>query len=90
MFTQFPDAVYKAQLSPSVPIACVKVIGDMVTTAIVERQVGRICSAPSWKWKAIPQGDNAFLLGFLYLEDLQRVDGLELGVPLQAVKLILT
>ena len=83
MFTQFLDNVYKAQLSPNIPTACVTVHGgDVVTAATVEWQVARICPAPSWKWEAVPHGDKCFLLGFPSMEDLQRVDGLELCVPL--------
>ena len=52
--------------------------------------MSRICPAPSWKWEAVAHGVNCFLLGFPSMEDLQRVDGIELGVPMQAAKLVLS
>ena len=71
MFNQFPNSLYKAQLAVNPdPTACVVVHGETVTATTVESQVARICPAPSWKWEALPHGDNAFLLGFQSLEDL--------------------
>ena len=64
--------------------------GEAVSAATVESQVARICPVPSWKWEALAHGANSFLLGFPSMEDLQRVDGLELGVPRQAAKLVLS
>ena len=91
MFTQFPDSVYKEQSSShSIPTACVEVHGEAVSAATVETQVARICPATAWKWEALSYGANSFLLGFPSVEDLQWVDGLELGVPRQAAKLILS
>ena len=43
MFNQFPDSVYKEQLTPSIPTTCVKVVGEVVTAMTVERQVVHIC-----------------------------------------------
>ena len=71
MFTQFPDSVFKAQLAPNVvPTACVMVHGEAVTAEAVERQVSRICPAPSWKWEAVEHGVICFLLGVPSMEDL--------------------
>ena len=86
MFTMFPDSVYKAQIvANSDPTACVVVQGAAVSATTVERQVARI-----FPRAALPHGDNSFLLGFPSVEDLQRVDGLELCVPGQAAKLVIS
>jgi hypothetical protein len=44
--------------------------------------MARICPLSSqWKWEAIPHGEDAFLVSFPTVEDLQRMDGFQLGVP---------
>ena len=41
----------------------------------------RMCPTSSrWTWEAIPYGTDAFLIGFPSLEDLQRLDGFQMGV----------
>ena len=91
MFAQFPDSLHQDQLAPSgSPTALVTVQGVPVLAEVVERQVARICPNQSWKWEAVANGANSFLLGFPSAEDLMRVDGLELGVPGQASKLIIS
>ena len=58
---------------------------EVVSATTVERQVARI-----FPREALPHGDNSFFLGFPSVEDLQRVDGLELCVPGQAAKLVIS
>ena len=43
--------------------------------------MARICPIQSWRWEAVANGAGSFLLGFPSMEDLMRVDGLELDVP---------
>ena len=52
--------------------------------------MARICPTQSWRWEAVANGVGSFLLGFPSMEDLMRVDGLELGVPGQASKLVIS
>ena len=60
----------------------VKLVGDPVPAEAVQNLLARMCpSSPLWTWEAIPQGSDAFLIGLPSLEDLARVDGLQLGIP---------
>jgi hypothetical protein len=69
-----PDSVHKAHLAPTCsPTALVKTIQDLMKM---------ICPLNvQWKWEAVAHGDDAFLIGFPSSEDLQRVDGFQMGVP---------
>jgi hypothetical protein len=44
--------------------------------------VARRCSnKQQWKWEALPNGENEFLISLPSFEDLDRVDGIQVGVP---------
>jgi hypothetical protein len=78
-----PDNVFKPHLVPSgAPTALVRVSGDSVHAKIIQAQMARVCPGhPHWKWEAIPHGENAFTIAVPSTEDLQRIDGMQLGVP---------
>jgi hypothetical protein len=78
-----PDSVYKAHLAPKgLPTALIKVSGGTTSAEAVQSVLARICPLSSkWKWEAIPHGDDSFLVSFPTIEDLQRMDGFQLGVP---------
>jgi hypothetical protein len=64
------------------PIALVVVTGDVVPADVIARQVARRCSdCPNWKWEAVPHVDMQFLVSVPSFEDLDRVDGILVGVP---------
>jgi hypothetical protein len=82
-FTAFPDSVVNGDLAPSLShIALVTVTGDVVPADVIARQVARRCSdIPNWKWEAVPHIDMQFLVSVPSFEDLDRVDGIQVGVP---------
>jgi hypothetical protein len=46
------------------------------------RQIWRISAlSHSCKWEAIAHGANAFLIGIASIDDLSRIDGMQMGVP---------
>jgi hypothetical protein len=71
-----PDSVFKGHLAPKCdPIA------DVPSTAI-EAEMARICPLNSqWKWEAISHDANSFLVNFPSFQDLERVNGIQMGVP---------
>jgi hypothetical protein len=75
--------VYKAHLAlKGLPTALIKITGGTASVEEIQSVSARICPLSSrWKWEAIPHGDDAFLVSFPTVEDLQRVDGFQLGVP---------
>ena len=83
IFSQLPDSVYKPHLVPSSsPTALVKIAGDPVPAIAVQSLMSRMCpSSPSWTWEAVAHGTDAFLIGFPSVGDLQRMDGMQMGVP---------
>uniref|UniRef100_A0ACD5XD82 Uncharacterized protein n=1 Tax=Avena sativa TaxID=4498 RepID=A0ACD5XD82_AVESA len=89
LFTQIPDAVTRDHLERSqTPIALVRVSGPMVSAEVVQRQIARRCQVHvQWKWEAVPHGDSAFLVSFPTFEDLDRVDGILMTVPLSTAQL---
>jgi hypothetical protein len=80
---RLPDSVYKSHLAPKgLPTALIKITGGSASVEVIQSVLARICLLSSkWKWEAIPHGDDAFLVSFPTIEDLQRVDGFQLGVP---------
>jgi hypothetical protein len=81
---QLPDSVYKPQLVTSgAPTALVQVSGEgAVTAADIRSLMARMCPGnPTWKWEALPHGDNVFLVGIPTVEDLSRIDGMQMSVP---------
>ena len=75
--------MYKAHLAPtSLPTALVKIVGEAVPASAIQSLMSRMCPLSSqWTWEAIPHGADAFLIGFPSFEDLQRMDGFQMGVP---------
>jgi hypothetical protein len=64
------------------PIALVVVSGDLVPADVIAKQVARRCSDhPTWKWEAVPHSDMQFLVSVPSFHDLDRLDGLQVGVP---------
>ncbi|KAI4980460.1 hypothetical protein ZWY2020_020945 [Hordeum vulgare] len=82
-FAQLPDSVVKDYLAPTrTPIAHVQVNDLMVPAAVVESQVARRCPVhDQWKWEAIQHLSDAYLVSFPSLEDLYKVDGIQMNVP---------
>jgi hypothetical protein len=82
-FTTLPDSVVKDDLAPNAsPVARVVVSGDMVPSDVIQKQMARRCpSKAKWKWEAIPNGDNEFLISFPSFHDLDVVDGIQVAVP---------
>jgi hypothetical protein len=80
---RLPDSVYKAHLAPKgLPTALIKITGGTASVEAIQSVMARICPLSSrWKWEVLPHGDDAFLVSFPTNEDLQRVDGFQLGVP---------
>jgi hypothetical protein len=75
--------VHKAHLAPTYSLtALVSISGDKVPAKAIQDLMKRICPlSVQWKWEAVAHGDDAFLIGFPSAEDLQRVDGFQMGVP---------
>lgn len=82
-FVALPDSVVREELTPNnSPVARVLVTGDMVSADVVARQVARRCSdAPGWKWEAVSYGEKEFLISVPSFDDLNRMDGIQVGVP---------
>ncbi|XP_047043355.1 uncharacterized protein LOC124647454 [Lolium rigidum] len=54
----------------------------MVPFDVIQKQMARRCPAKAkWKWEAIPNGDNEFLISFPSFHDLDVVDGIQVAVP---------
>ncbi|KAM3329058.1 hypothetical protein ACQJBY_026241 [Aegilops geniculata] len=89
MFLQLPDMLFKEHLAPpTLPTALVTISGGSLTAAVVEVEVAKIASVQtSWKWEAVPHGDNAFLVCFPSVEVLKRVSAFEYNVKSQDVKI---
>ncbi|KAF6996945.1 hypothetical protein CFC21_013219 [Triticum aestivum] len=82
MFVHLPDSVFKEHLAPSCsPTGLVMISGGSVTAAVVEAEIAKIASVQtSWKWEAVPHGDDAFLVAFPSMEVLRRVSAFEFKV----------
>jgi hypothetical protein len=89
MFSKLPDIVYKAELAPAAGlIALVRVSDPPATAKKVESQVVRVCPVQSSVWEAIPNGENSFTISFPLMDDLLRFDGIDLGIPATATRLL--
>jgi hypothetical protein len=82
-FTALPDSVVREDLTPTnSPVARIIVTGDVVPADVIARQVARRCSeSPGWKWEAVPYGEKEFLISVPSFDDLNRMDGIQVGVP---------
>uniref|UniRef100_A0ACD5WF51 Uncharacterized protein n=1 Tax=Avena sativa TaxID=4498 RepID=A0ACD5WF51_AVESA len=59
-----------------------------IPDAVVQRHIARRCQVQvQWKWEAVPHGDSAFLVSFPTFENLDRVDGILMTVPLSTAQL---
>jgi hypothetical protein len=78
-----PDSVHKPHLIPtSAPTALVQDSGVNVPADVIQSLMARMCPGHvNWKWEAIAHGANAFLIGIPSVEDLSRIDGMQMGVP---------
>jgi hypothetical protein len=83
IFIQMPDSVFKGHLAPKCdPIAKVTISGAVVPSTAIEVAMARICPLNSqWKWEAIFHDRNSFLVNFPSFQDLERVYGIQMGVP---------
>ena len=73
---------------PTLPTALVTISGGSLSAAVVEVEIAKIASVQaSWKWEAVPHGDNAFLVCFPSVEVLKRVSAFEYNVKSQYVKI---
>src|SRR4051812_39345220 len=63
----------------------------MVPASVVESQIARRCPVhDKWKWEAIQHGSDAYLIIFPSFEDLDRVDGIQMNVPLANAQMTIT
>jgi hypothetical protein len=78
-----PDSIHKPHLIPTgAPTALVQVSGDAVTAGDIQSLMARMCPGHSdWKWEAVAHGLNAFLIGLPTVDDVSRIDGMQMGVP---------
>jgi hypothetical protein len=78
-----PDSVFKGHLAPKCdPIAEVTISGSDVPSTVIETEMARICPLNSqWKWEAISHDEKSFLVNFPSFQDLERVNGIQMGVP---------
>jgi hypothetical protein len=78
-----PDSVFKGHLAPKCdPITKVAISGAVVPSTVIEAAMARICPLNSqWKWEAIFHDTNLFLVNFPSFQDLERVNGIQMGVP---------
>jgi hypothetical protein len=83
IFTQMPDSVFKGHLAPKCdPIAKVTISGCVVPSMAIEAVLARICPLNTlWRWEAISHDSNSFLVNFPTFQDLERVNGIQMGVP---------
>jgi hypothetical protein len=60
----------------------VTISGETVPATAIQDLMKRIYPlSVQWKWEAVSHKDDAFLIGFPSAEDLQRVEGFQMGVP---------
>jgi hypothetical protein len=87
-----PDNVYKPHLVPSGALtALVTVSGGSVAANVIQSQMARVCPGHSqWKWEAIPHDENAFTIAVPSAVDLQRIDGMQLGVPASSAQITIS
>nr|XP_051197159.1 vegetative cell wall protein gp1-like [Lolium perenne] len=65
-----------------VPHYCLVSGEGTVTAAYIQSLLARMCPGnPTWRWEASPHGDKAFLVGIPTLDDLARIDGMQMSVP---------
>jgi uncharacterized membrane protein YgcG len=78
-----PDSVFKGHLAPKCdPIAKVTIFGCVVPSMAIEAVMARICPLNTlWRWEAISHDSNSFLVNFPMFQDLERVNGIQMGVP---------
>jgi hypothetical protein len=78
-----PDSVHKPHLIPfGAPTALVQVSGEMAPAATIQSLMARMCPGhANWKCEAVAHGANAFLIGIPSVDDLSRIDGIQMGVP---------
>jgi hypothetical protein len=82
IFLQLPISVFKGHLAPkSDPIAKVTITGVVVPSTAIEAKMARIFALNSpWKWEAISHDADSFLLNFPSFQDLERANGILMGV----------
>jgi hypothetical protein len=53
--------------------------------------MARMCPGnPTWKWEAVDHAVNAFLIGIPTVEDLSRIDGMQMSVPKKNAQALVT
>jgi hypothetical protein len=78
-----PNSVFKGHLAPKCdPIAKFTISGSVVPSTAIEAEMARIFPLNSqWKWEAISHDEKSFLVNFPSFQDLERVNGIQMGVP---------
>jgi hypothetical protein len=86
------DNVYKPHLVPfGAPTALVTISGGSMDAKVIQSQMARVFPGHSqWKWEAIPHGQNVFMIPVPSADDLQRIDGMQLGVPSSTAQITIT
>jgi hypothetical protein len=63
-------------------VAKVTITGVVVPSTAIETVMARICPLNAqWKWEAISHDAASFLVNFPSFQDLERVNGIQMGVP---------
>jgi hypothetical protein len=83
IFLQLPSSVFKGHLKPkNAPVAKVTITGVVVPSTAIEAVMARICPLNlQWKWEALYHDAASFLVNFPSIQDLDRVNGIQMGVP---------
>jgi hypothetical protein len=83
IFLQLPNSVFKGHLKPkNAPVAKVTITGVVVPSTAIEAVMARICPLNlQWKWEALSHDAASFLVNFPSIQDLDRVNGIQMGVP---------
>jgi hypothetical protein len=60
----------------------VTITGVVVPSSAIEAVMARICPLNlQWKWEALSHDAASFLVNFPSIQDLDRVNGIQMGVP---------
>jgi hypothetical protein len=80
---QLPNSVFKGHLKPkNTLVAKVTITGVSVPPTAIEAVMARIYPLNAqWKWEALSHDAVSFLVNFPSVQDLDRVTGIQMGVP---------
>jgi hypothetical protein len=75
--------VFKGHLAPKCdPVPKVTISSSAIPPTAIEAEMARFCPLNvQWKWEALAHDANSFLVNFPSFQDLERVNGIQMGVP---------